>query len=41
MQSLQTTPVLHAFPQLRRLHCLSPQTQELATTYLAHLRARH
>ncbi len=41
MQSLQTTPVLHAFPQLRRLHCLSPQNQELVATYLVHLRARH
>jgi hypothetical protein len=41
MQSLQTTPVVHAFPQLRRLHCLSLQNQELVATYLAHLRARH
>jgi site-specific recombinase XerD len=41
MQRLHTTPVLHAFPPLRRLHCLSPQNQELVATYLAHLRARH
>jgi hypothetical protein len=41
MQRLQITPVVHAFPQLRRLHYLSPQNQELVTTYLAHLRVRH
>ena len=41
MQSLHTTPGAHAFPQLRRLHCLSPQNQAWVTTYLAHLRARH
>lgn len=41
MQSLQTTPVVHAFPQLRRLHCLSLQNQELVATYLVHLRTRH
>ena len=41
MQRLQTTPVVHAFPQLRRLHCLSPQNQALVATSLAHLRARH
>src|SRR5712691_5698520 len=41
MQSLQTTPMVHAFPQLRRLHCLSSQNQELVATYLVHLRARH
>jgi site-specific recombinase XerD len=41
MQRLHPPPVVHAFPQLRRLHCLSPQNQALVATYLAHLRARH
>ena len=41
MQSLQTTPVVHAFPQLRRFAFLSPQNQRLIADYLTHLRTRH
>jgi integrase/recombinase XerD len=41
MQSLQPTPTLHAFPQLRRLHCFSPYNQALVAAYLTHLRTRH
>ena len=41
MQSLQPTPVRHAFPQLRRLHFFSPHNQHLIADYLTHLRVRH
>jgi len=41
MQSLQPTPVRHAFPQLRRLHFFSPHNQRLIADYLTHLRVRH
>ena len=41
MQRLQPTQPLCAFPQLRRVHFLSAQNQELIAAYLAHLRARH
>jgi integrase/recombinase XerD len=41
MQRLQPTRPLCAFPQLRRVHFLSAQNQELIAAYLAHLRARH
>lgn len=41
MQSLQPTPVRHAFPQLRRLHLFSPHNQRLIADYLTHLRVRH
>ena len=41
MQSLQTTPVVHAFPQLRRFAFLSPLNQRFIADYLTHLRTRH
>jgi hypothetical protein len=34
MQSLQTTPVVHAFPQLRRFAFLSPLNQRWIADYL-------
>ena len=41
MQSLHTTPVVHAFPQLRRWYFLRAQNQGWVAAYLAHLRACH
>jgi len=41
MEERQATPVLQEFPQLSRLHFLSPQNQGVIADYLAYLRARH
>jgi len=41
MEERSATPALQEFPQLRLLHFLSPQNQDLIKNYLVYIRARH
>jgi site-specific recombinase XerC len=41
MEEQPSTPALHEFPQLSRLHLFSPQNQGVIADYFAHLRVRH